>query len=124
MNLLPSRFYLDDFFNSSKKEYMKCDIYEEGNHYVIEMDIPGFQKEDIQIELENNYLTILVEKSEEQILDKTYLRKERSYENCERSFYVGDINLDEVTASFQDGVLKVIFPQKQKEVSKKNIPID
>lgn len=123
MSLLPSRFYFNDFFNSHENEYMKCDIYEEESNYVIEMDIPGGQKEDIQIELENNYLTISVEKTEDQSSNKNYLRKERVYENYKRSFYVGDIDLEEITASFTNGILKIVFPKNQKEMTKKTINI-
>lgn len=126
MSLLPSKFYFDDFFDHytpSKKEYMKCDIYEEENNYVIEMDIPGFQKNDIQIEVENGYLTIFVENPVENSENKNYLRRERIYENYERSFYIGEVNSEEISAEFRDGILKVIFPKKQEEVSKKRIDI-
>lgn len=126
MSLLPSKFYFDDFFDHYtpvKKEYMKCDIYEDDNKYVIEMDIPGFQKEDIGIDVENGYLTIYVEKNYDNSENKNYLRRERVYENYERSFYIGDVNSEEITAEFKEGILKIIFPKKQEENSKRRINI-
>ncbi len=130
--MLPSRVFFDSFFDdleSPKKleSVMKCDIYEKDGLFNIEMDIPGFKKEDIKIELNDGYLTISAEKqnSEENEEDKNYIRRERHYEKAMRQFYVGDIDESAVKAEFKDGMLKVSLPKEEKEKeTKKMISID
>ena len=82
--MLPSRIFFDNFFDDfepPKKldKMMKCDIYEEDNNYVIEMDVPGFKKEDINMELDDGYLKISAEKKSdsEEKDGKKYVRRER-----------------------------------------------
>lgn len=79
MNLIPKRFYFDDLFDdvmSSRKD-MKCDIYEKNGIYNIEMDMPGFDKKDINIEMKNDYLTITASKEEEKTKKETiFVKKE------------------------------------------------
>ena len=70
MNLIPRNFFLDDFFDTfdgklSRANDLKCDIYEEDNNYVVEMDIPGFNKDEINIDVEKGYLTISASHDEE-----------------------------------------------------------
>ena len=100
---------------------MKCDIYLKDDNYIMEMDIPGFNKEDVKIEVDDNdYLTITAEKSNESSDDeKEYVRKERCYGKYQRSFYVGDIDKENIDASFENGILKVTMPKKQEEKSSK-----
>ena len=95
MDLISRNFYLDDIFNdfiSPKKESkMKCDIYEKDGDYHIEVDIPGFNKDDINIETKNGYIIISAEKKEEiNDEEKNYNRRERRYGKYERSFYIVD----------------------------------
>lgn len=130
MSLIPRKFYLDDIFDdfiSSKKEQnMKCDIYEKDGNYHIEMDVPGFKKEDISIEASDGYLTIKAEKNSEnneEDEDKNYIRRERSYGAYERSFYLGDLDQDKVEAEFKDGILKISVPKKEEVNNKKMIEI-
>ncbi len=130
MDLIPRKFYLDDIFDdfiSSKKEQnMKCDIYEKDGNYHIEMDVPGFKKEDISIEASDGYLTIKAEKNNEnneEDEDKNYIRRERSYGAYERSFYLGDLDQDKVEAEFKDGILKISVPKKEEVNNKKMIEI-
>lgn len=130
MDLIPRKFYLDDIFDdfiSSKKEQnMKCDIYEKDGNYHIEMDVPGFKKEDISIEASDDYLTIKAEKNSEnneEDEDKNYIRRERSYGAYERSFYLGDLDQDKVEAEFKDGILKISVPKKEEVNNKKMIEI-
>lgn len=130
MDLIPRKFYLDDIFDdfiSSKKEQnMKCDIYEKDGNYHIEMDVPGFKKEDISIEASYGYLTIKAEKNSEnneEDEDKNYIRRERSYGAYERSFYLGDLDQDKVEAEFKDGMLKISVPKKEEVNNKKMIEI-
>lgn len=130
MNLIPRRFDLDDmfdnFFVDKSCSNMKCDVYEKGGNYHIEMDIPGFDKNDISIEVKNDYLTITAEKNnevKENDEEKKYIRQERSYGKYQRSFYVGDVDTDNVEAEFKNGMLEVIIPKKEKADNKKMIEI-
>lgn len=127
MNLIPKSFYLDDIFDDfvpSINNKMKCDIYEKGGDYHIEMDIPGFNKDDIKIESKDGYLTIRAEKStEDNDEDKNYIRRERTYGKYERSFYLGNFEDKDVSAEFKDGMLKITVPKKEQNNDKKYIEI-
>ena len=123
MNLMPRSFYLDDMFDDipMKNSTMKCDIYEKKGNYHIDMDMPGFSKEDIKLETTDGYVTIKAIKKEvleEGGENKNYLRRE-----YERSFYLGDFDADRIEASFKDGVLEVIVPKKEASDNKKTIEI-
>lgn len=116
----------DDFFTPMKGDEfskMKCDIYLKDDVYTMEMDIPGFDKQDVKIEVDDNdYLTITAEKStsnDSEDDDKNYVRKERTYGKYQRSFYVGDIDKDNIDATFENGILKVTMPKKEEEKSSK-----
>ena len=130
MDLIPRKFYLDDIFDdfisSRKDQYMKCDIYVKDGNYHIEMDVPGFKKEDISIEASDGYLTIKAEKNSEnneEDEEKNYIRRERSYGAYERSFYLGDLDQDKVEAEFKEGILKISVPKKEEVNNKKMIEI-
>lgn len=127
MNLIPRKFYLDDIFDdlvTSGNNSMKCDIYEKNGDYHIEMDIPGFSKKDISIEAKNGYLTITASKeNEENDEEKNYVRRERSYGRYERSFYLGDLDDENIEAEFKDGILKIKVPKKEATENKKFIEI-
>lgn len=130
MDIIPRKFYLDDIFDdfiSSKKEMtMKCDIYEKEGDYHIEMDIPGFDKKDISVEAKDGYLTIKAEKNDdvnEGNDGKNYIRRERTYSKCERSFYLGDLDQDKIDAEFSNGMLKITVPKKEEVDNKKVIEI-
>ena len=125
--MMPNKFYLDDVFDDfmfpTKAESsfgkMKCDIYEKDGVYHLEMDIPGFDKKDVQIEIDDNdYLVITAEKNSEVNEEddgKNYIRKERSYGKYQRSFYVGEIDKNAIEASFENGILKISMPKKEEE---------
>ncbi len=134
--LMPNRTYLDDVFDDfmfptmkdSEFGKMKCDINEKDGVYHLEMDIPGFDKKDVNIEIdENDYLTITAEKkteNKEEDKEKNYIRKERSYGKYQRSFYLGDVDKDKIDASFENGILKITMPKKEEvKSSKKTIEI-
>lgn len=127
MDLIPRNFYLDDFFDdfliSKGKNDMKCDIYEKDNKYFIEMDLPGFNKNDIKISVENKNLVISAEKELKTDDSKNYIRKERSYSKYTRSFYVGNIFEEDIEASFESGILIVIIPKEEEKETKKYIDI-
>lgn len=126
--MLPSRIFFDNFFDdldSPKKinNMMKCDIYETESEYHIEMDTPGFKKEEIKMELSNGYLTITAEKKNDSNEEdgKKYIRRERVYAKEMRQFYVGDIDEERVKAEFKDGMLLVSVPKESKEKETKKI---
>lgn len=126
--MLPSRMFFDNFFErENNNELMKCDIYKTGENYILEIDIPGFKKEDIDIEYDNDYLTVKVEKKEfdENTEEKEYIKKERSmYEQYERSFYIGSIDENKIKAKFENGILKLNIPKVQEELTRKKIEIE
>ena len=125
--MMPNRSYLDDVFDDfmfprvkeSDFGKMRCDIYEKDNVYYLEMDIPGFDRNDVNIEIDDNdYLTITAEKNNENTEEdesKNYIRKERSYGKSIRSFYVGGIDKENIEAEFVNGILKVTMPKKEEE---------
>ena len=130
MDLMPRKFYLDDIFDdfiSTRKEQpMKCDIYEKDGNYHIEMDIPGFKKDEISVETKYGYLTIKAEKNNEvneEDEKKNYIRRERTYGKYERSFYLGDLDEDKIDAKFENGMLKLTVPKKEEVDTKKVIEI-
>ena len=130
MNIVPRRFFLEDLFDdfddmNVKPVNMKCHIYEKDGNYCIEMDLPGYDKKDIDINFDNKYLTITASKEEEEKdEEKNYIRRERSYGSYKRQFFLGDINEEEIKAEFNNGILKVIVPKKEVVDTKKKIEID
>ena len=127
MRLMPRSYYLDDLFDnflSSEDSKMRCDIYESEGKYHIEMDIPGFNKDEIKIECNKGNIVITAEKKdEEKEEDKKYLRRERVYGKYQRSFYLGDIVEDEIEASFDNGILHIVVPKLEEKESKKYIEV-
>lgn len=130
MSLLPKKYYFDSIFdeffmdNTTASE-MKCDIYEKDGKYNIELDIPGFNKDEIKVECHDGYLSVTAEKNEkEEEKDKNYIKKERVYGCIQRQFYVGDIDSEDIKAEFKDGILKIVVPREDKKVEKKQITIE
>ena len=125
--MLPRRMFLDNMLEDLEKEdNMKCDIYEKKGIIHIEMDIPGFDKKDIKVEMHKGTLTITAEKTAEEHEDeqKKYLRRERRYYGkYQRSFYLGEVKEEACEASFTNGILKIKVPKKLEEETKKNIEI-
>ena len=112
------------------KNLMKTDIQEKDDEYLLEMDLPGFKKDEIQMSLDNGYLTISAAKGLNQDTEEKktgkYIRKERYAGACQRSFYVGDgVTESDIKAMFKHGILTVYIPKKESKVPEKNyIPIE
>ena len=130
MSLLPGKFYLDDFFDDfapmprMPRMDMKCDIYEKGGNVHIELDVPGFDKKDIKIDVEDGVLTVEATKDEEKEDEsKNYYKKERVYGSFKRQFNVGNISEEDINAKFNNGVLEISFPKEEKKETKKFIEI-
>ena len=127
--LMPSIFsndFMDDFFsvprvtgfgnhNYDFTRMMTTDVKETDNEYQVDMNLPGFAKEDIKAELKDGYLTIKAEtnqNNDEQDENGKYIRRERYTGSCSRSFYVGKyITEEDIKAKFEDGVLKLYVPK-------------
>lgn len=103
---------LEDFFRpifiDDKNSDMKTDIVETENSYQMEIEMPGFDKENINISLENEYLTVEANKSEEQEENENnrFIKRERST-TCKRSYYVGDFKEEDVKAKYENGILNL-----------------
>ena len=125
--MLPTRFYFDnalDQFFESENSKMKCDIYEKDNTYHVEMDLPGFKKDEIKVECNNGNIVVTAEKAEEEKDEsKKYLRQERVYGKYQRSFYLGDVAENEIEASFENGILNIVVPKLEEKDTKKYIEV-
>ena len=131
--LMPSIFgenlfddFFDDFarparalarYNTPSVAAMKTDIKESDTRYELDIDLPGYKKENVKAELKNGYLTISAEsRQDNDQKDETgkYIRRERYYGTCSRSFYVGEaVTEKDIQATFTDGILTVTVPKKE-----------
>ncbi len=131
--LMPSIFrenlfddFFDDFYRPAVRKtnsnvtipnVMKTDIKETSGAYELSIDLPGYKKEDVQIQLKDGNLTISAstkKENNEDVEDGRYIRRERFYGSCSRSFYVGDaVTEEDIKARFADGILKVVVPKKE-----------
>ena len=128
--MLPTKLFFDNFFDDldtpkNLDKMMKCDIYEKDGNYNIEMDLPGFKKENINLDYKDGYLKISAKSVVEEDENKKYIRRERSVNECVRDFYVGDIDESLIKASFKDGILTITVPKEEtKKDEIKHISID
>lgn len=147
LSMLPSIFgenLFDDFFSDPfemmvparsalygkhGKNLMKTDVRETEETYELDIDLPGFRKDEVNVELKDGYLTISAAKG----LDKDqedkkgkYIRQERYAGSCSRSFYVGeDVEPDQISAKFESGILQISVPKAAKRLPRNSsITID
>ena len=95
---------------------MKTDVIEKDNCYQLEAELPGFNKEDIKIDLKNDILTISAshsENNEEKDNNGKYIRRERRTSSYQRSFRVNDLKAEDIIAQYRNGVLIVNIPKKE-----------
>lgn len=112
----------DDFFSGRESAIMKTDIKEKKDKYVVEIDLPGYEKENINLSLKDGYLEVSakVEKEENNESNERFVHKERFYGHCSRSFYIGEqIKEEDIHAEFKNGILKISIPKKDE---KREIP--
>ena len=109
------------FYMDSDSSFMKTDIKETEKDYVLEVEMPGFDKKDISLKFESGYITISAKKDGAD--DSKYIRRERAV-SCSRSYYMGDVDEKLITAKYADGVLTVTVPKEKPEESRHNILID
>ena len=104
-------------YNTPASSVMKTDIKETATGYELDIDLPGYKKSDVQAELKDGYLTISASTTKddsEKNKDGQYIRRERYYGACSRSFYVGEaVTQDDIRAKFEDGILKISVPKKE-----------
>ena len=123
-------FFNDDFMNfpvwggrsplygKHAKNLMKTDVRETDGSYELDVDLPGFKKDELSVDLKDGYLTIAAAKGldrDEQDKKGKYIRQERYAGAMSRSFYVGDVEPDQVSAKYEDGILKISLPKQEKK---------
>ena len=133
--LMPSIFgenlfddFFDDFYRPAVKRtprrevapvstVMKTDVKETADAFELDIDLPGYKKEDVQAQLKDGYMTITAsakKENETKESDGKYIRRERYTGSCSRSFYVGEaVTEEDIKARFEDGILKVTVPKKE-----------
>ncbi len=145
--MMPSIFgenLFDDFFNDDfgmlpmltgrgplygkhAKNLMKTDVRETEHSYELDIDLPGFKKDEVSVDLKDGYLSISAVKGldrDEQDKQGKYIRQERYTGTCSRSFYVGEnLEPEDVSARFEDGILKLSLPKQEHRQLPKNTTI-
>ena len=135
MKYMPSTRYglFDDMFdgffsptNSRSFDVMRTDVHEKDGYYTLDIELPGYKKEDVNMEISNGYLTISAKHettNEEKDEKGNLVRSERSFGSCSRSFYLGEaIKANDVKAKFDNGMLIVTVPsEKQKAIETKEV---
>ena len=144
--MLPSMFgesVFDDFFDDDfmrfpvwggrnplygkhAKNLMKTDVRETENTYEVDIDLPGFKKDEIDVDLKDGYLTISASKGldkDQKDKEGKYIRQERYAGAMSRSFYVGDIQPEQISAKYEDGILKISLPKQEKRELPKSTTI-
>ena len=122
--------WFDDFMpmfsRKEMKEFnsiMKTDVKETEKNYILDVDLPGFKKEDVNLNLENGYLTISAKrehKVDNEDRKENFVRRERSFGQFSRSFYVGDVEQDEIEAHLENGILTIKLPKEEEKKAKSN----
>lgn len=121
---LLGEMFADPFFTEYESKIMKTDIKEKKDKYLIDIELPGYQKENIKMDIEDGYLTVHAEinSDNEEKEEGKFVRRERYVGSCSRSFYVGtEVKSEDIKASFKNGMLKIEVPKKdeKKELSEK-----
>ena len=123
-NLFPEARIFDEFMrpffsgmNGVSRESMNVDVKDEGDHYLLEAEIPGATKDNVHVDMDDGVLTIAAEWNSEKKDEKndSYIISERRYGSVSRSFTVENVNEDGITAAYENGVLKLTLPKKTPE---------
>lgn len=105
------------FFNAPALNQFRTDVTDEGDHYLLETDLPGFEKKDITLDIHDDMLTIRAErksKVEEKDKKDKVIRMERSYGSYQRSFDISGVDADQIKAKYTDGVLRLTLPKLER----------
>ena len=118
-------------YGKHAKNLMKTDVKDTENGYEVDIDLPGFKKDEIKVSLDNGYMTVSaakgLDKDEQEKKSGKYIRRERYAGACERSFYVGEnVTEADIKGEFKHGILKLLVPKKDKPAveEKKYIAIE
>lgn len=109
------------FFSTAPAAQFRTDITDEGDHYLLEADLPGFDKKDIRLELQDDVLRIHAQRNarvEEKDRKDRVIRMERSYGSYNRSFNLSGVNTADIRAKYENGVLRLTLPKQQLEIPK------
>lgn len=129
-SMTPFDFFEDfsrNLFNDFKSNLIKTDIHETDNEYLVEAELPGIPKENIQVTYEDGVLTISGQQQTDTVdEDKKgkLIRSERSSTSLRRQYLLENVKEDEIKASYSDGILKVTLPKDSNKEIKKSIPIE
>ena len=138
MNNKITRYESDDFFSGgwlknffdlpllNSSNVLKTNIKKEGSNYIYEIDVPGYNKDDVSISYEDGYLVVEAKLSKEYYTgsSNSYIRQERYSGGCSRSYYIGEIDENKITAKYHNGVLSVSFPDETNSQKNKTKKID
>lgn len=108
----------DPFFTRGESKLMRTDIKEKKDHYELQVDLPGYEKENIKVELSDGYLVVhaSMNKAIDEEKESKYVHKERYVGECSRSFYVGEgIKEEDIKANFKNGTLTLTIPKTKQE---------
>ena len=117
-SMFPAWSGRDPLYGKHAKHMMKTDVRETEDTYEVDMDLPGFKKDEINVDLKNGYLTVSAAKGldkDEKDKNGKYIRQERYTGAMSRSFYVGDVAPEDVKAKFEDGILQISLPNAEKK---------
>ena len=112
------------FYESNTRNMMKTDVKETDQGYELDIELPGYKKEDVRAQLKDGYLTVQAAKNmnnDEKNKQGAYIRRERYAGTMSRSFYVGDnVTEEDIHAKFEDGILKLSVPKKEAKKVEEN----
>ena len=121
--MLPSRLFFDDSFFKGENN-VKSDVFEKDGKVFVEIEAPGYSKDNVNISIDKGELSVTFEKKDEEEKNKKYLHRERkSYSKVTRTFYLGDVNEEEINANFKNGILVITAPKNKEIETKKTISI-
>ena len=129
-SMTPFDFFEDfsrNLFNDFKSNLIKTDIHETDNEYIVEAELPGISKDNIQVTYEDGVLTISGQQQTDAVNEDKkgkLIRSERSLTSVRRQYLLENVKEDEIKASYSDGILKVTLPKDSNKEIKKSIPIE
>ncbi len=122
--LLPSERGHDPLYGKHAKALMRTDIRQTDGGYELDIDLPGFQKDQIRVDLQNGYLTIRADKELDKNSDNgRFIRRERYSGSLSRSFYVGDLKPEDIRAKYEDGILHLQLPSQDRKALPQNTAV-
>ncbi|MDO5399625.1 MAG: Hsp20/alpha crystallin family protein [Eubacteriales bacterium] len=116
--MMPALRTRDVLYGKHGKSLMKTDVRELDNGYELDMDLPGFKKDEVQVDVRDGFLTVSAAKglNKDEKKDGKLIRQERYTGQCSRSFYVGEgVESGDVSARFEDGILRICLPKNQQK---------